>query len=355
MAFQHNRVREHVGSGGSTYRVSAPLHEGMLSVSKRLLKKLCWTGVVMVEYRWNQKDDSFVLIEINGRFWGSLALPVALGVDFPFALYRLLVHANTETPKPAYPVGIFCRDLFPDIRILVSSPLQNRARNVCKECALGAMRILLGKERWDFLTWDDIRPAVIETSRVIQKVFSSLFARVRKKISPLFRDKGAEIQARNNLIDALHHAKHILFVCYGNINRSAFAAAYLRKKLVDGGIPDILTESSGVYPRENRPASFQATVTAGSHTISLHNHRSKVLSHNLSEWADVILYFDSENKRQISKLFPSVASKAYPLALIQQKSASLDIADPHGRDDAYFSHTFSRIKECIDEVYTFLP
>ena len=41
----------------------------------------------MVEYKYNERTDEYVLMEINGRFWGSLQLAIDAGVDFP----RLLV------------------------------------------------------------------------------------------------------------------------------------------------------------------------------------------------------------------------------------------------------------------------
>ena len=51
------------------------------------------------------------LMEINPRFWGSLALPIFAGVDFPFIMYCL---ARRENIKPInnYRVGVRARWLF---------------------------------------------------------------------------------------------------------------------------------------------------------------------------------------------------------------------------------------------------
>ena len=48
-----------------------------------------YTGVAMLEFRKNFDKNESVLIEINGRFWGSLPLAVAAGADFPYYLYQL--------------------------------------------------------------------------------------------------------------------------------------------------------------------------------------------------------------------------------------------------------------------------
>src|SRR5262245_54799435 len=112
--FQHERVHEPLSGGGSSYRMSVSPDERMLECSKRLLSSLRWTGVAMVEYKQNVTTGEFVLMEINGRFWGSLPLAVASGVDFPYRAYR--VHRGEPVP-PADPYrrGLYCRNLGKDL------------------------------------------------------------------------------------------------------------------------------------------------------------------------------------------------------------------------------------------------
>src|SRR5262249_50846353 len=108
--FQHERVHEPLSGGGSSYRMSVSPDERMLECSKRLLSALRWTGVAMVEYKQNVSTGEFVLMEINGRFWGSLPLAVASGVDFPYRAYR--VHSKQPVPPAApYRRGLYCRNL----------------------------------------------------------------------------------------------------------------------------------------------------------------------------------------------------------------------------------------------------
>src|SRR5690606_38589075 len=74
VAFQHVRVHEPLEGGGSSYRRSAALHPQLLAASKALMKALDYTGVAMVEFKFNFNTGDWVFIEINGRFWGSLPL-----------------------------------------------------------------------------------------------------------------------------------------------------------------------------------------------------------------------------------------------------------------------------------------
>jgi predicted ATP-grasp superfamily ATP-dependent carboligase len=96
-AFAHRRIREKPPSGGvSVYRESIPLDPELLEHSLALLKQFDWEGVAMVEYKLEEETGTPYIMEINGRFWGSLQLAIDAGVDFP----RLLV----EGGRPGGPV-----------------------------------------------------------------------------------------------------------------------------------------------------------------------------------------------------------------------------------------------------------
>lgn len=105
-AFQHERVHELPLSGGaSTFCRSVALDRDLFERSVSLLREMRWEGVAMVEFRRDPRTGRVALMEVNGRFWGSLFLAVAAGVNFPFILYRTL--GNGETVRPtAYRVGL---------------------------------------------------------------------------------------------------------------------------------------------------------------------------------------------------------------------------------------------------------
>ena len=98
-AFQHERVHEAPEGGGGAYRKSVPLSAELLKATRRLMNELRYTGVAMAEFKVNPRTGGWVLIEINGRFWGSLPLTIAAGADFPRYLYELMVHGRTGFPR----------------------------------------------------------------------------------------------------------------------------------------------------------------------------------------------------------------------------------------------------------------
>lgn len=82
--FSHRRLLEKPPSGGvSVLSESVKLDDEMVEAARKLLSEVAWNGIAMVEFKRDVRDGSAKLMEINGRFWGSLQLAVSAGMDFP--------------------------------------------------------------------------------------------------------------------------------------------------------------------------------------------------------------------------------------------------------------------------------
>jgi predicted ATP-grasp superfamily ATP-dependent carboligase len=111
--FVHRRIREFPLSGGpSTLRESVARPE-IAALAVGFLRQLGWSGVAMVEFKVDPRDGVAKLIEINPKFWGSLSLAIASGVDFPALLYRTAVNGDVS-PVLEYRLGIRSRFLAGD-------------------------------------------------------------------------------------------------------------------------------------------------------------------------------------------------------------------------------------------------
>lgn len=116
--FAHRRLRDVRPTGsGSSLRESVVPGPRVREHSLRLLRALHWHGVAMVEYRL-RPDGTPVFLEVNGRFWNSLALAINAGVDFPRRLAEMAVAGDTMGPEP-YREGVRCRWMLGDVRHLV--------------------------------------------------------------------------------------------------------------------------------------------------------------------------------------------------------------------------------------------
>lgn len=120
--FGHRRLREYPLSGGtSSYRESY-LDQELEEQGRKILEVLQWDGVAMVEFKRDKKDGSYKLMEINGRWWGSLPLAVAAGVDFPRLYSLYLLNGEIESVPTHFPKGLGCRALLPwDLLWLMAS------------------------------------------------------------------------------------------------------------------------------------------------------------------------------------------------------------------------------------------
>jgi len=118
--FTHRRLREYPPSGGaSTLRESAR-DAALEDAAVRLLRHIGWTGVAMVEFK--RRQDGFHLMEINPRFWGSLALAVDAGVNFPLLLVKW-ARGEAFEPVTAWKSGIRARVFFPgDVMHYLANP-----------------------------------------------------------------------------------------------------------------------------------------------------------------------------------------------------------------------------------------
>ncbi len=111
-AFAHRRLRENPASGGaSTLRESIPLPPDYRDLA-RTLHQEGFIGPVNVEFREEAGTGTLCPIEINPRYWGSLALPIRAGVNFPLQHVRLALGEHPG-PKVDYPIGVRCRWLLP--------------------------------------------------------------------------------------------------------------------------------------------------------------------------------------------------------------------------------------------------
>ncbi len=106
--FIHRRLREYPITGGASTLRESVYNEKLKDITLDLMKGLEWHGVAMVEFKLDEKDGEPKLMEVNGRFWGSLPLSIAAGVDFPYLLHKMVIEGDVQ-PVLEYKTGVKCR------------------------------------------------------------------------------------------------------------------------------------------------------------------------------------------------------------------------------------------------------
>ena len=168
-ASAHRRLREKPPSGGvSVLRESVPVDPIVRDQAIRLLGPLGWHGVAMLEYKQDRRTGTPYLMEVNGRFWGSLQLAVDAGVDFPYLAWQLALGHRPEI-APSYRVGVKSRWLLGDLDHLLTR-LGTRDRDLqLPDLASSKLRTLIdffkfaGPDlHYEVINREDLRPFFYE-------------------------------------------------------------------------------------------------------------------------------------------------------------------------------------------------
>lgn len=192
--FAHRRLREKPPSGGvSVYRESIPLDDSLAGPGARLLEALDWNGVAMVECKRDRATGRQVIMEVNGRFWGSLQLAIDAGVDFPALLARCAAGETVVAPE-AYRVGIRSRWFWGDVDHLYLRLRHGRARLQAVSDFLRATGG--GDEIW---RWRDPGPFLVESLQWLGLIPRTAGARSRSRTAPTrsLPDSAALLGARS--------------------------------------------------------------------------------------------------------------------------------------------------------------
>jgi len=121
----------------------------------------------------------------------------------------------------------------------------------------------------------------------------------------------------------------LLFVCTGNTCRSPMAAG-----LFSCLRPDIVSESAGLHAAEGFPASAHAVRAAAALGADISGHRSRCLTAEIAEAADLIIALGAYHEEALRA--------RYPHKRVILLGSGID--DPYGEDlEAY--------KECAMQIF----
>ncbi|HEX8667555.1 MAG TPA: carboxylate--amine ligase [Allosphingosinicella sp.] len=178
LRFQHERLHEWPPEGGvSTLCRALPLseHAGQMERSEALLAALGWEGPAMVEYRYDRATGRYLLMEVNGRFWGSQPLATACGAHFAWELYRRRILGEADPPPPPRS-GIRARQMVRETRRLgrvfrpgaIKDPAYRRTP--LRDLARYVGGFLDPRTRYFVFAWRDPKPFLAEIAGEVRSL-----------------------------------------------------------------------------------------------------------------------------------------------------------------------------------------
>lgn len=347
-AFQHIRLHEvPLTGGGSSFRKSAEIEPSLLAAATTLIRALAWTGVAMVEFKWNPDTGTFCLMEINGRFWGSLPLADAAGADFPAMLAELYLTGHLAA-QPDYRRDIYCRNLASDL-MWHEMVLRTRSDAVTTVPGVGQVlrdlaRIFSPRHYFDTQSLRDPRPGLVEIGRLARAYSQRLWS--------VLTEQGFALRQRwlwrsGAVSRKLRAAETVLFVCYGNINRSVLAEVLMKTTLPPTCRKQIL--SAGLHREIARPADPRMQQIASEHGIDLSASRSRCVTPALLHSSDIIFVMEKRHRDALLAMEPGAAARIVLLGPGAQTPAHtvVEIADPYNQSESVYRSCFMQVQRAI--------
>jgi protein-tyrosine phosphatase len=144
-------------------------------------------------------------------------------------------------------------------------------------------------------------------------------------------------------------ARSFVFVCFGNIMRSAMAESLMRRDLSETGLLEqAQIKSAGLHATAGREAHPWAQEAASELGISLAEHRAKLLTTEMVEQADCIFAMDFQNKAELLTLYPAAREKIYMLSAYAEGPWQYrEIPDPYLGDLEATRYCGRQLEICI--------
>lgn len=136
--------------------------------------------------------------------------------------------------------------------------------------------------------------------------------------------------------------ERIVFVCQGNICRSAFAEVKARQL----GLP---TASFGLATRSGLPADAAATRAAAALGVDISGHRTTERADFVSRSGDLLLAMETRQLRQI-RADADLADFPRSLLGLWSQPTTPHLHDPFSLSDAYFLTCFRRIETAVNRL-----
>ena len=144
-------------------------------------------------------------------------------------------------------------------------------------------------------------------------------------------------------------ARTFVFVCYGNIMRSAMAEFLMRQALSEAGVEEqVRILSAGLHTNSGREAHPWAQEASAELGISLAEHRAKPLTREMVEQADCMLAMDLQNKAEVLTLYPDFREKIYMLSAYPEGPWQYrEIPDPYLGDLETTRFCIRQLQTCV--------
>ena len=134
---------------------------------------------------------------------------------------------------------------------------------------------------------------------------------------------------------------NLVYVCKGNICRSAFASSFTAGKIKVG------VSSAGLEAKPESPANTAAIACAERRGLDLTNHKAQNIRNTTLDTGSLIVAFEPDQLKQLVLMRPDAANSQLTLLGLYKSPVSPYIHDPYGLPNCYFDTCFEGIEAGI--------
>ncbi len=177
----HHRLRSLSPTGGASVLKETigegDLYHELRGYAEVLVKKLAWSGPIMIEFKVDSDTRTPYLMEINGRFWGSLPLSIFAGADMPYQYFMYAVSGKPPTQVTHAREGIISNHRMGGVmhllRVLFKRDTMRKQLYPKRMSALHDFFVLPKGTISDVWSFHDPKPAFMEIADMVKKFFPS--------------------------------------------------------------------------------------------------------------------------------------------------------------------------------------
>lgn len=144
----------------------------------------------------------------------------------------------------------------------------------------------------------------------------------------------------------------VMFICTGNICRSAMAHWLLKKKLTDLNRSDIQVYSCGIYAQDGDIPTYEAREAINEYGVNLSNHFAINIKNSNIKDMDLILCATKSHKIAVIDIYPELEEKVFTMKEYvnydREHHDNIDIKDPWGYDLETYRSCLAEIDECLE-------
>ena len=236
-----------------------------------------------------------------------------------------------------YKSGKFSRNLIKDINWVIKSIIKNKNPMIFLKWIHTFKRYFKGNERFDVERINDFKPTIYLWSEIIKEFIE----KVELGLNLIYYNLYFKLfKSKHKSKIKIKKTDKILFMCKGNINRSAFAEKYLNQKY------GFKSESCGSIFKNDRQTTNISEKVSKKMFVDLSNHKSKSIFciQKINKFNKIII-FDLRNYLFLKRKYPELLNK---VIFLNSDIHNFTIVDPYSKCESEYVKVYKLIKSSID-------